>query len=230
MAAAGAAAVSWRPKSYGHQQNVLYTNGDKEMIAFPEDFRPSHASDLQRTIRNHRWEQGDGKLIVGSFAWEGRGRLVGPDGVIHPMTNKWTSQALTNMLSVYVAGGAQSAAWYFAPFSNNAATPAVSWTAATFNANATEVTNYAEATRPQWVPATPTGNATGAVVTTQTDAVITASAGGLSIAGCGILSASGKGSTGGVLLIAMKNDSGVAVAYAEGNQPVIGYTLTLTAV
>ena len=203
------------------------------MLIFPTDFLSRHVRDLARLVRNHRWEQGEGNLAIGDASpiqWEGRGRLVGPDGAIHPMTNKWTAQALANMLSVYVAGGAQSPAWYFAPFSNNAAVPAVAWTAATFNATATEVTNYTEATRPQWQPSAPASSATGAVVATQTDATITAGEGGLSIAGCAILNQSAKGSASGILLIALKNDSGVAVAYGAGDKPTIGYTLTLIAV
>lgn len=200
------------------------------MLVFPKDFLARHVSDLARLVRNHRWESGDHDLIIGRVAWHGVGHLIGPDGTHHPMTNKWTSQALANMLAVYVAGGAASGSWYFAPFSNNTATPAVSWTAATFNATATEVTNYTEDTRAQWQPAAPAGSATGATVATQTNATITAGTGGLAIAGCGILNQSAKGSTSGILLIAMKNDSGVAVAYGAGDQPTIGYTLTLTAV
>lgn len=201
------------------------------MLVFPKDFVARHVRELARLVRAHRWEQGGGgDLVIGRVAWRGVGRLLGPDGQVHAMTNKWTSQALANMLAVYVAGGAQSPNWYFAPFSSNAAVPAVGWTAATFNANATEATNYTEATRPQWTPTAPVANAGGATVATQTDATITAGAGGLSIAGCGILSQAAKGSGGGVLLIAMKNDSGTAVAYGAGDKPTISYTLTLTAV
>jgi len=201
------------------------------MLSFPKDFLARHIRELTRHVRNHAWDQCEksGILTIGEASpiqWKGVGRLIGPDGVVHGMTNKWTTQALTDMLSVYVDSGSQSANWYFAPFSNNGATPAIGWTAANFNSNATEVTNYDEATRQAWVNATPSGSSVG----TTTDATITASTGGLSIAGCGVLNQSGKGSTAGILLIALKNTSGTAVAYSEGDQPTIGYTLTLTAV
>lgn len=124
---------------------------------------------------------------IGDAPWQVDPNIVVNEGILH-------------FLQATLDQAAQNAAFYVALFSG-AVTPAATWTAANFVANATEFTNYAEATRVPWNNDPAAANAIG---NTTNPAVFTIGAGGGTIRGAALLSASAKNATTGVLIAAAR--------------------------
>lgn len=111
---------------------------------------------------------------------------------------------------IYILGAALAAStpivnWFLAPFSG-AVTPAPTWTALNFAANASEIVSgtegYSETTRPAWTVTAPTTAEVDNLASRASFSIVTASS--LSITGAGVLSNSTKGSTAGKLVSAAR--------------------------
>ena len=70
--------------------------------------------------------------------------------------NLVVNSGLNDLLNVYFNSGTQRSVWYIGMFEGNY-TPVAADTGATIAGNATESTAYTSATRPQWQPASPSG-------------------------------------------------------------------------
>lgn len=147
-----------------------------------------------------------------------------PGGQWTPWTadeNIVVAQGRNYQLSAAWAQGPQKTAFYVAPFSGNV-TVQDTWTGANFTANATEFTNYVEATRQLWdkdaVAASAVGNTT-------TPAVFTAGVGGGTIRGFALLEASAKSAVTGILAAAARLT--VDKELEEGEEIRVRYVLTL---
>lgn len=150
-----------------------------------------HSREFLRALRNHRYEETDagllfpqqGVLVAGAFSSmvNFRDRQVDPNLV--------TTQGLTYMVGVALAGATQLAAWYIAPFSGNI-TPQSTLTAATFTATATEFTTYDEATRRAFTPGAVTANVSNSA--SRADFTMSTGVVDQTIYGGGVLSASAK--------------------------------------
>ncbi len=186
--------------------------------------KPAWVNDVLRLIRNRRWEHNeDGNVLVGTMRFAGLHTHFAPDGLgWQEDKNLLTTEGLTHVLSVTVAGGSQNTTWYVAPYSGNIS-PTASWTAANFTATATEITGYSESTRIAFNESAP---AAGVTNNYSNPAVITAT-GALSIWGAGILSVSTKSATSGVLLSAAKYAAVRSLA-ESGDTFGIKYQITAT--
>lgn len=158
-------------------------------------------ADLQRQIRNHRYEWNEsGTLLVGGAGFQNVVSHRVDDGPWTSDGNLATVEGKNHMLDVVLHGSSATGTWYVAPFSGNV-TVSDTWTAATFTATATEVTAYSESTRVAYVEAAASA---GATTNAASPAVFTASSSPLTIWGLGLLSVSTKSSASGVLLFASK--------------------------
>lgn len=145
------------------------------------------------------------------------------DGPIVACPNTFTTEGFNHMLDTEYHDGAKVSTWYMSLWSLNA-TPAITWTAANFNANATEFTNYDEATRVAYVEA---AASSGSITNSASKATFTIATGGGSIWGGALHSVSTKSAATGVLAAAAKFDSLRTLAATD--QINLGYTLSLTA-
>ena len=103
--------------------------------------------------------------------------------------------AIDDILSVYLASGAQKLLWYFGII-NNSPTPSLSTNdTAASHAGWSEFTNYTQATRQAWTP----GSVSGQSVTNPTSASFTMDTGGGALYGAFIASSSTKSGTAGIL-------------------------------
>lgn len=159
--------------------------------------------------------------IGGIFTYELRRK----DGTIE----KWKShnlvvnQGLNHVLDVALHGVAAVNPWYVAIFEGNYV-PLATDTAATIVAAATECTAYTEATRPEYVEA---AAATQSITNSASRATFTFNA-TKTIYGAFLTSVATKSATTGTLLAADKAATSKAVT--SGDQLLVTYTLTLTAV
>lgn len=175
--------------------------------------------EVMRNIRNHRIEfSPDGYEIPGMFAWHGAFQDWMDGEYLGKWPNLITTQGKNYVLDVAAGGGAQISPFYFAP-NSNAATPLITWTAASW---ATEQENYTEATRQEWVDTAASAGSKG----TTTKATLTADTGGMTINGIGLLSVSTKGSTSGTLLSAVARAAELTVPATSTYD--VGYTATIT--
>lgn len=151
-------------------------------------------------------------------------QIVGPHGATpwERDDNLVVNQGILYLINAGLDGGAASTTFYIVPFGGNV-TPAATWTAANFTANATEFTNYTEATRQVWANDTAAANAIG---NTTTPAVFTLDTGGGTIRGAGLISASAKSATTGTLIAAARFDADKVMT--AGEELRIKYTLTGT--
>lgn len=157
-----------------------------------------HSREFLRALRNGRYEEtGNGLLfpeqkvfISGVFT----SMVNFKDKQVDP--NLVTTQGLTYMVGVSLAGVSQIAAWYIAPFAGNY-TPTAGLTAATFTGTATEFIAYDEATRKVFTP----GAVTASISNSASRADFTMSVGvtNQTLYGGGVLSASAKSATSGTL-------------------------------
>lgn len=114
--------------------------------------------------------------------------------------NLVVTEGLNYLLASALGGAAQKATFNLAVFGGNV-TPVASWTGANFAANATEFTNYDEATRVAWQD---DAVAAGAIGNNTNPAVFTIGAGGGTIRGAALVEASAKGATSGILVAAAR--------------------------
>lgn len=127
------------------------------------------------------------------------------------------------ILGAAVDGTAQQTAFYVALFSGNV-TVLDSWTAANFVANATEFTNYDEATRVLWQKG---DVAAAAIDNSVTPALFTIGVAGGTVRGAALVTASAKSAGTGVLIAASRfvadkvlaEDDEIRVRYSLGLNP-----------
>lgn len=140
----------------------------------------------------------DSKCRLG-FVWDiehiREGRVLSVERVL----NLVPTEGMNHVLSVVLNGGTQRLAWFIAPFEGNY-TPVAGLTAATFVADATECTAYAETARVAWVGGAVSG---GAVSNTASKAVFTFNASKLVYGGV-LVSTSTKGASTGEILSAVR--------------------------
>jgi len=168
----------------------------------------THRAEFLRAIENFHFERAGAGLyfpkqkvhIGGIFECEVRdpdGELLAPRQIA---PNLVVDQALNDILGVYLVGGAQTTAFYIAPFSGNVS-PAAGWTGANFASNATEYVNYSESGRQPW---TPGSVASKSVDNTGSPAVFTITSGPATLRGAGVLSSATRSGTSGILVAATR--------------------------
>lgn len=186
---------------------------------------PALARDLRRLLANNRYEIAPN----GFYFPQARAGAYGVmdvsvnDGPLIVCPNTFTTEGLTHMLNTEYHDDAKVSTWYFALWSANA-TPDITWTAANFNANATEFTNYDEATRVAYVEAAASASS---ITNSASKATFTIATGGGTLWGGALLSVATKSSAAGALSAAAKFDALKTLAATD--QINLGYTLTLTA-
>lgn len=186
---------------------------------------PGVYRDFLRHIRNFNFDVNDaGDLLVARVAFNNQVVAIMPDGSEVTTKNLVTTEGLNHFLDVVLHGTSAISTWYVAPFAGNV-TPSLTWTAANFNSNATELsTEYSEATRVEYVEAAASGGSTN---NTASPATITAAQDSVNIWGAGLLSVSTKQSTAGVLLAAAKYGT-VRTLATTSDTLGIKYTLALS--
>lgn len=186
-------------------------------------------NDLRRLFANRRYEVAPSGFYFPTLKALAAGVIelvIVRAGVPEPAEmcpNTFTTEGFNHMLDTEFHDGAKVSTWYMGLWSNNA-TPAITWTAANFEANADEFTNYDEATRVAYVEA---AASSGSITNSASKATFTMSAGGGSLWGGSLHSVSTKGSASGVLAAAAKFSA--VKTLAESDQVNLGYTLSLTA-
>lgn len=179
--------------------------------------------EIIRHIRAWRFEFTEHGILIPSMnlGWGGVHTLRHNGRIIAQAENLLTTQGRNHILDVVLHAGTQVTTWYMAPYSN-ATDPLITWTAANFDSNANEETNYTQASRPEWDETA----ASAGVITTTARGTITADTGGIAaMNGTGLLSSSTKGGTSGTLLSATRYAA--AVALPEGDSYDLGYQATL---
>ena len=180
--------------------------------------------ELSRALSNHKYEHTDTGLLfpasglqIGGFFEVAQG-----EGPYELSPNLVPTEGLTHILSVALAQGVQKLAFYIALFSGNVSVQNT-WTGANFVANATEFTNYDEATRVEWQHG---AVAAGSVSNADTPALFTIGAGGGTVRGVALLEASAKSATNGVLIAASRLPSDKVLA--EDEELRVKYTISAT--
>lgn len=160
----------------------------------------------------------EGLLAQGYFMVRKRGE----DWEMSP--NLVVNQGLDYIIGTAVGATSVIANWYIALFSGDVTVQAT-WTATNFVANATEWTNYDEATRPSWQRGSVVS---GAVDSFATKATFTSSTDTQTVRGAALISASGKGVSSGTLIASSRFPSDKALDTGEILD--VGYGLQLAAV
>jgi hypothetical protein len=183
------------------------------------------ARDLRRLFNSNRYEIAPNGFYFPAVRAGAYGvmELQINDGPVEAHPNTFTTEGFNHMLATEFNDGAKVSTWYVSLWSLNA-TPAITWTAANFNANATEFTNYDEATRVAYVEAAP---ASGSVTNSASKATFTIATGGGSVWGGALHSVATKSASTGVLAAAAKFSALKTLVATD--QINLGYTLTLTA-
>lgn len=168
-----------------------------------KDFMRRFGPSIRRAIRNFKYEMTEGGILVGGQS----GLLIGGrfgvsvnDGPMEWDKNLIVNEGLNHILGVALNNQALIATWYVSLFAGNV-TPAASWTAANYVANATEFTNYNEATRPEYVEAAP---ASQSVTNSASKAAFTIATGGGTVYGAALLSSNVKSGGSGKLFAATR--------------------------
>jgi hypothetical protein len=145
-------------------------------------------TDNQITSNNPSLANGHFEVSVdGGKTWEIEPNLVVTEG-------------LNYMLDAAFDGGTPIVTFYVALFGGNV-TPALGWTGANWVANATEFTNYDEATRQTWSNDAVSGSAIG---NSTNPAVFTIATGGGTVRGAALVENATKSSTAGKLIAAAR--------------------------
>lgn len=144
------------------------------------------------------------------------------DGPFEPAPNLVTLEGRNHTLDVTLGGATQVPTWYIALFAGNV-TPASGWTAANFDANATEFTNFDEGVRQAYDEGSPTA---GAIDNDTNEAEFTVSAGGGTVYGAALISNSVVGATTGTLFSAAR--FATVKNLDEGDVIRVKYTVSLT--
>ena len=183
--------------------------------------------ELFRALRNHRYDETPSGLYFpnSGFTLQGVFDTQVNDGPVDVFPNMIVNQWREQALNILFGSTAKITTFYLAPFAGNV-TPTASWTASNFASNATEFTNYTEASRQTWT--------VGAVNTSDysignsaAKATFTVGAGvQTTIWGVGLLSAQAKSATSGVLVAANKS-AAARDNLVEGDQITIGYSIIL---
>lgn len=181
-----------KPRRAWREARALWGPLAPVMVAL-EPFAP----DLYRHFRNGRMRPEGGVVYLGSSPLIHNGMSMRlPDGTVYYNDFQWSLEGMNALLSA-IRGSSLSTSWYIAPYSG-AYTPTETLTHATFTATATEATNYDQATRVAWAPATSAGTVSGQAVLGNTgDSDFTVSSGGMSVRGYGLMDVSTKSSTSG---------------------------------
>jgi hypothetical protein len=167
-------------------------------------------ADILRAVRRENFERTvDGGVLVfgGSLRFDNHyvEGIKGLPASFRRHKNLVPDAGILHILDVVLGGTAKNAAWYIAPYGNNA-TPAANWTAANFAANSGEINSgtegYVESTRQQFVPASA---AAGKITNAASMAAFTINCTTtLNIYGAGLLSVNTRAGTTGVLISAVK--------------------------
>lgn len=189
-----------------------------------------HEKDIARFIRNGDYELTEGGVLIHSAILAHAGRyydsingapmqfagenLIPAEGIAHVLNTVWGAEA-------------KQATWYIALFSGNV-TPAPTWTAANFAANATEITSltegYSQTTRPEFVDAAASGGVLGNLASRAVFTIVCSTT--LNIYGAGLLSSNVRGGTSGILSSASRYASVRTVS--NGDSYEVGYEVELT--
>lgn len=161
---------------------------------------------------------GENVLAKGVFRFNKRGE---PEEVSE---NLVVDEGLDYILASSVGATSVISNWYIATFSGDV-TVLATWTAANFTANATEWTNYVNATRPSWQRGSVVS---GAVDSFTTKAEFESTTDTQTVRGAALISASGKGAISGTLIAASRFPSDKNLDTGEILD--VGYGLQLTAV
>lgn len=190
----------------------------------PNILSARHREEALAAIRRHKYDVTDGGIVIPSMklAIGGVFEAAVGDGPWDVAPNLITAEGLNHILGVALAQATQKLAFYIAPFSGNVSV-ANNWTGGNFASNATEFTNYTEATRVEWQKG---AVAAGAVGNSATPAVFTIGTGGGTIRGVGLLEASAKSSTSGVCVAAARLPVDKVMAATEELR--VKYTLSAT--
>lgn len=199
------------------------------MITLHKDLK-KHAAEFLRAIRNLKFERTE----IGGLYFPAQ-RAIAHGMYVHDVNgmdvrydpNLLPTEGLTHMLATELGAGTQITAWYLALYSGNVS-PAASWTAANFTANATEITSntegYSETTRRAFTPAAAAAASINNLASKAQFTIATATSVG--IWGCALLSDSAKGGTSGKLVSASKFASQRTLSDADLFN--LGYTVSLT--
>ena len=186
--------------------------------------------ELRQAIANEQFEEASGGILFprqGVLACgEYFDRVNGGD-FVKAGDNLVTTEGFAHLLNVALGGKAKASGYYLALFSGSA-TPANSWTAASFAAAANEITSqtegYTSATRPQWTPAETATNQIDNFAAAASFTMATAST--LTVTGAALLSNATRGGTTGVLISASKYAA--ERVFQAGDTYDVGWRLTLT--
>ncbi len=187
-----------------------------------------HVRELTRFVRDGDYEVTDGGILVHSAALA-RGRYTTTINGKDPQVdyNLLPTEGIAFILAVALGGTAKAAGFYLALSSGNVS-PAANWTAANYNANATEITSqsegYSNATRPQWVPGAVSGGVIGNLASRAVFNVVCSST--INVAGAALLTDSTRGGTSGTLVSATRYGSVRVVNNGDTFQ--VGYEVELT--
>lgn len=184
--------------------------------------------ELGRHVRNHNYEAtSDGILfpqagLVAQGVFEVENLTRGDGNTVAP--NLVVTQGLNHVVAVILGGTSAVSTWYLAPFAGNV-TPTAGWDASNFDSNATEFTNYDEASRQAFVDGGASG---GAIDNLAARAEITIGSGPQdTLHGVGLLSSAMKGGNQGVLMSAARLPS-ARTNLRVADVIALGYTYTVT--
>jgi hypothetical protein len=186
-----------------------------------------HATEFLRYLRNRQFERTEnGGILFPRAGIVARGAYFDSvNGAPFQLAghNLVVNQGLEHFLGVTLTSVSQITTWYLAIF-NGAASPAATWTAANFAANATEITTeYDEANRQTWTPdAIDTGDYSVDNDTSPASFTINAA---LNVEGAALLSSNVKGGTAGILVSATKYAA--TRVLADGDDYAVRYGIDL---
>lgn len=180
--------------------------------------------EVLRAVRNHKYDRSEEGVVIPSMKLFIGGvfeSAVG-DGPWDVDANLVPTEGLNHILDVALSQATQKSAFYIGIFSGNV-TVQSTWTGANWVANATEFTNYDEATRRAWTEA---GVAAGVITNTASPALFTIATGGGTVRGAALVEASAKSAVTGVIIAAARFSVDKVMAAAEELR--VRYTLTAT--
>ena len=187
-----------------------------------------YSNDVAKFIKAGDFEQTDSGLLIhrailakGRYFHSVNGQDDRADDNLIP------AEGILYLLGAGLGGVTAITTWYLA-LSNGATTPASSWTAANFAANAGEVTSQAEgytgANRPAWTPTAASAGTISSQSARSSFSIVTTSS--VVITGAALLSAQGRGATTGTLASATRFSASRTLN--NGDTFELGYAVTLT--
>ena len=190
----------------------------------PNILAARHREEALRAIRNHKFDYTENGIAIPSMklAIGGVFEVAGGDGVFEVCPNLIPTEGLNHIIGVALNQATQKLAFYLGLFSGDV-TVQPTWTGANWVANATEFTNYTEATRQLWDNG---AVAAGSVSNSALPAVFTMGVGGGTIRGLVLAEASAKSATTGVIIAASRLS--VDKAMAQDEELRAKYTLSAT--